>query len=128
MMSLGGYTFSVKTTEFQELERKHSWRWVTHDRLFDIAASHYQGPNAGEITLNGVIYVESSKDLVQLANMKAEGQKGTGLRLLSASNAQGTDWGLWCMLELTEKQTYFLPDGTPTKFTFSIRLKEYGSN
>lgn len=128
MMALGDYVFSVDTAEFQELARKHSWRWVTHERLLANGASHYQGPNTGEITINGTIYVETNEQLHQLSNMKAEGDKGLPLELSISSGRGGSSLGQWCMLELNETQTHFLPDGTPTKFTFTMRLQEYGSD
>ncbi len=125
MLSLGGYEFSVKTAEYQELQKKHSWRWTSRERKEGTQALHFEGPNAIEITLNGTIYVESKADVQQLAEMKAKGDSGVPLGLVSGSQAYGTSLGQWCMLELSETQTHFLPDGTPTKFTFSIRLQQY---
>lgn len=125
MLSLGGYKFSIKTSEYQELQQKHSWRWTSRNKKEGIEALHFEGPNATEVTLNGTIYVEQGSDLNQLANMKAEGDAGIPLTLVSGSQSQGKLLGKWVMLELSETQTYFLPDGTPTKFTFSMRLQQY---
>lgn len=128
MMALGDYQFSVDSSEYQELERKHSWRWLTYQRVNSKSALQFQGFNASEITLNGTIYAENKSDIQQLDKMKAEGDKGKPLRLISGSSALGRDWGLWCMTELNEKQTHLLPDGTPLKQNFVIRLKEYGAD
>lgn len=126
MLALGEYQFSVDSSRYQELEKRHSWRWLTYQRVNQKSASQYQGPGSSEMTLNGVIYADVAQDVQQLEKMKAEGDKGTPLRLVSGSSALGRDWGLWCMLELSEKQTHHLPDGTPLKQEFTIRLKEYG--
>lgn len=125
MLSLGGYNFSVDTSEYQELQQKHSWRWASRERKEGTEALHFEGPNASEVTLNGTIYVEQGSDLNQLADMKSQGDSGAPLPLISGSQSSGRLLGNWCMLELNETQTYFLPDGTPTKFTFSIRLQQY---
>jgi hypothetical protein len=128
MLALGEFKFSVDEVSYQELEKRHSWRWLTYQRVNQKSASQYQGPGSSEISLNGLIYAETAADVQQLAKIKAEGDKGTALRLISGSAAMGRDWGLWCMLELTEKGSLHLPDGTPLKIEFSIRLKEYGDD
>lgn len=128
MLALGEYQFSVDAAEYQELERKHSWRWLTYQRVNQKSASQFQGSNGSEISLNGVIYGETSSDIQQLDKMKVEGDKGQPLRLVSGSRALGRDWGLWCMMELQEKQNHLLPDGTPLKQSFTIRLIEYGAD
>ena len=128
MLALGEYQFSVDSAEYQELERNHSWRWVTFARVNQKSANQFQGSNTSEITLNGTIYGETSADVQQLDKMKAEGDKGEPLRLVSGSSALGRDWGLWCMMELQEKQKHLLPNGTPLKQEFTIRLIEYGAD
>ena len=128
MLAIGDFQFSVDAAQYQELEKKHSWRWVTYQRVNQKSASQYQGPDASEINLNGTIYIENSSDLEQIKNMKAEGDKGEALRLISGSSGLGRDWGRWCMLELIEKHLHHLTDGTPLKQEFSIRFKEYGAD
>ena len=128
MLALGEYQFSVNSAEYQELERKHAWRWVSHQRVNQKAAQQFQGPDSSEISLKGTIYVETSEDVKQLDKMKAEGDKGEALRLVSGSAALGRDWGLWCLMNLSEVHRHLLPDGTPLKITFSLRLIEYGAD
>ena len=128
MLALGGYQFSVDSAEYQELERKHSWRWNAYQRINQTTAHQYQGKNASEISLNGTIYIDEAKDAQQLDKMKSQGELGSPLRLISGSAALGRDWGNWCMVELVDKQLHLLPDGTPTKQEFTIRLKEYGAD
>ncbi len=128
MLAIGNYEFSVDAAEYQELEKKHSWRWLTHQRVNQKSASQFQGSNASEINLTGIIYIEKAEDAKQLPKMKSEGDKGEPLRLISGSSALGRDWGLWCMTELNEKHVHHLPDGTSMKQTFTIRLIEYGED
>jgi len=128
MLALGDYQFSVDAAQYQELERKHSWRWVTYHRVNQKSAAQFQGSDASEITLTGTIYGETSRDVQQIDQMKAEGDKGEPLRLVSGSSALGRDWGLWCMESLHEKQNHLIDDGTPLKQSFTIRLKEYAAD
>lgn len=128
MLAIGDYEFSVDSAQYQELERKHSWRWITHQRVNQKSASQFQGSNASEINLTGTIYIDKAADAQQLDKMKVEGDKGVALRLISGSSALGRDWGLWCMTNLDEKQLHLLSDGTPVKQTFNIRLMEYGAD
>lgn len=126
MLAIGDFQFEVSKTEYQELEKSHAWRWPSFTRINQKSASQYQGPEATELSLSGIKYISAAQDIADFKKLKAQGDKGKPLRLISGSESVGRDWGLWVMLTLTEKDKHILPDGTPTKIEFSLRLKEYG--
>ncbi len=126
MLAIGDFQFSMDSTHYQELEKRHAWRWPSFERINQKTASQFQGADASEISITGVKYIESKADIDQIKALKAQGDKGEPLRLVSGSKAVGRDWGLWDMLAMTEKDRHVMEDGTPLKIEFTVRLKEYG--
>ncbi len=127
-LALGEFRFATSSTEYETLEKSSRWRWAQINRLNRRPGLQFQGADTREITINAVVYADSASHVKRPANLEAEGDKGEPLRLISGSQALGRDWGLWVMVELTNKHEYTLPDGTPLKQTFTIRLREYGSD
>ena len=51
-----------------------------------------------------------------------------GTEPLDLVDGTGKVWGLFVLLEVTEKQTEFLANGQPRKIEFALKLLEYGED
>lgn len=125
MMKLGGYTFSLSTAAYQELKRTTLYRWSAQNRVGLRPALQYTGPGKEAIELTGDIYPLYKGGIGQLNDMRKEAAAGKPLILM---DGLGNIWGKWCIEEIRETQTIFLPGGIPKKQSFNLRLSHYGED
>jgi hypothetical protein len=125
MMKLGAYTFSMETAAYQELKRTTPFRWAAQNRVGLRPALQFVGPGQESIELSGTIYPLYKGGIGQLNQMRQQAGTGTPLILV---DGLGNIWGKWCIEEIQETQTVFLPGGIPQKQSFSLRLGNYGED
>ncbi len=123
MMGLGDYRFSLPTAAYQELKRTTPYRWAVQNRIGQRPALQYIGPGKETMDLSGDIYPLYKGGIGQLNKMRTEAGAGQPLILV---DGQGNIWGKWCIEEIQETQTTFLPGGIPKKQSFNLRLSHYG--
>lgn len=124
---LGPFRFSAKMIAPQTVEEKAGYRWAENARLGTSPAMHFEGINAEEMTLPGVIYPhyrEHGAGLTQLRLMKEAASVGTILPMITGGN--GYYHGFWVITDITTSKSYMMSDSTPLKVEFSITLKKYG--
>lgn len=123
MMILGVYRFCISNAAYQELTRNSEYKWVEQRRLNNETAIQFVGTGADTMSLQGTIYPQFKGGLRQITAMRAEAGLGIPLMLISGN---GSAFGRWCIMTISETQSYFLKDGTPRKITFQLSLKKYG--
>lgn len=123
MMALGSYRFAIDSSAYQTLTRNQSYRWVSQERLGARPARQFIGPGDDTIELSGVIYPSFAGGLGQLDRLREEANKGEALSLI---DGLGFTWGKWVILSIQEEATFFFPNGSPQKQTFTMSLNHYG--
>ncbi|MGR3199467.1 MAG: phage tail protein [Paracoccus sp. (in: a-proteobacteria)] len=123
MMALGAFRFGVNRASYQIFTRKAGWRWEQIDRAGRAPALQYLGPDADEITLEGVIYPHFRGGLRQVELMRAVA--GTGQPMILVDGL-GWVWERWAITGIEETRSVFMADGAPRKIEFSIDLRAYG--
>lgn len=122
-MILGDYRFSIDSAAYQTFAHSMECRWEELKRIGKESAMQFLGNSAETITMDGTIYPQYRGGIGQIDQMRAEAAQGIPLMLISGN---GTAFGRWCIVSVTEHQETFLKDGSPRKLTFSITLKKYG--
>lgn len=123
MMALGDFRFSLDTAAYQDLQRKHAWRWPEIERIGARPARQFIGPGPETIDMTGTIYPSFRGGLSQIDDMRVQADKGEPLTLVDGS---GKVWGQYAILSIGETQTTPFSDGTPRKVDFDISLGEVG--
>ena len=125
MMALGTFRFGVNRASYQTFTRDAAYRWAKADRLGRDPALQFLGPDAEEITLEGVIYPHFKGGLRQMDLMRAVAELGTPMMLV---DGLGFVWQRWAIVTVSETKSVFLADGAPRRIEFSIRLQAYGGD
>lgn len=125
MMALGLFRFGVNSAAYQTWTRSASYRWEKLDRAGRAPAMQFLGPDADEISLEGVIYPHFRGGLRQVELMRAAARLGQPLMLV---DGLGWVWERWVITSIIEKKSVFLADGAPRQVDFAMSLKAYGSD
>jgi phage protein U len=121
MMSLGMFAFSLPTLAFQELQRRQSWRHARSARVGARDAVQFVGPDSATISLNGSAPAELMEGRASLDRLREMANGGEAWPLVDGA---GTVYGAFVITAIDERQTHFLPDGTPRMIDFGIDLLE----
>jgi phage protein U len=125
MLALGAFRFGVSQSGYQSLSRTAAYRWEKLDRLGRAPALQYLGPDAQEITLEGVIYPHFKGGLRQIEFMRLLAVTGMPQMLV---DGLGFVWDRWCVTSIEERKSVFMADGAPRKIEFTIVLHAYGAD
>ncbi|MEL7401708.1 MAG: phage tail protein, partial [Pseudomonadota bacterium] len=80
MLKLGGITFSISTTAYQQLTKKYAYKWAKNARFGQHDALQFTGAENTTITLSGVVYCEHNDSGDQsFATMDETAKKGDPL-------------------------------------------------
>ncbi|ODS22893.1 hypothetical protein AB835_11620 [Candidatus Endobugula sertula] len=128
-MIIGDFPFSTSTAEYGEVRRVKEYRWLQRDRLNRKPALQFQGVGLKEVTLTGVIHIQSYKQLEHPQQMEAIADKGDPLNLLASNDTLKADYlGQWVIMRLEFVDSDLMADGTPETITFTMTIKEYGED
>ncbi|WP_238705027.1 phage tail protein [Parasedimentitalea marina] len=125
MMALGAFRFGMSNGGHQQLSRSAAFRWRKVNRIGRAPALQYGGPDAQEITLEGVIYPHFKGGLRQVDLMRL--QATTGLPFMMVDGL-GWVWQRWVIVRVEERKSYLMRDGAPRKIEFSLTLRSYGTD
>ncbi len=125
MMGLGLFRFGVNHAAYQTFSRTARYRWEKLDRVGRAPALQFLGPDAQEITLEGVIYPHFKGGLRQVELMRAVAGLGEPFMLV---DGLGWVWDRWVITEVSEKKSVFMADGAPRQIDFTLNLQAYGSD
>ncbi len=128
MLSVGPFDFGLTSAAYNALNRKHSWRWTKVERLGVKPASQFIGPDAGEMTVKGIIYAELlvGPQMVgtrQVERMRMVADQGEPLYVI---DGRGNVFGRWVITSVEEDQSIFVAHGAARKQEFTVSLQEYG--
>lgn len=126
LLKLGTFKFSIATAAFNELIKKHRWRWQGQARFGKGDLLQYTGHDSDTITLSGNIAtaregvgVGRVDELVALGNTEAP-------QLLVSGD--GDVLGYWVVLSVDETRRRFIAGGKPRQQDFSVELKYYAAD
>lgn len=124
MMSLGMFVFSLPTLAYQELQRKRGWRFAANQRVGAKDAIQFVGADLETISLSGAAPAELMQGRASLDTLVGMAKDGEAWPLVDGS---GVVFGNFVITGIDERQTHFLPDGTPRMIDFGIDLLEDAS-
>ncbi|GAB4270872.1 MAG: hypothetical protein Kow0013_23330 [Pararhodobacter sp.] len=116
MRALGAFRYGVFGSSYQEQTRKAAYRWEQQDRLGRNPAQQFLGPDAKDITLQGIICPHYRGGLRQVEVMRAIAHTGAPLMMV---DGLGWVWLRWVIVEVTET--------APTTATGSPARSSFGS-
>lgn len=125
MMALGVFRFGINGSSYQEFTRQAGYRWNKVDRLGRAPALQYAGPDAQEVTIEGVMYPHFKGGLRQVDVMRL--RAGTGAPMMMVDGL-GWVWQKWAITGVQERKTYFLRDGAPRRIDFTLNMQSYGAD
>lgn len=119
IMSLGMFVFSVPDFVYQEMQRRTDFRFARNARIGASDATQFIGPGDETISFGGAVYAEMGDIEGSLDDLRAIGNRGTGLPLVCAN---GRVYGTFVITALDERSRAFLPDGSPRSIDFTLDL------
>ena len=118
-MSLGMFVFELPSLTYQDLERRTDWRHSQNARVGQRAGNQFLGPGEDVVTLSGSIPLEFG-DRAALDTLREMADTGEAHALV---DGQGRVHGGHVILDLSERQSLPMLDGTPRKTEFTITLR-----
>ena len=131
MVGLGAVRFQVDALNFSQLERNFAYRWEPQNRLGRRPAMQFMGAGEETINLRGTIYPNHpafAGGLDELNNMRARSATGEFFNMGARIGTRGLALGRWCVRSIRDDQSYFHPNGRPSKVEFQIDLVAYGED
>ena len=125
MMALGAFRFGMAGGAYQTFSRTASYRWSKVNRIGRTPALQYAGPDAQEVTIEGVIYPHFKGGLHQVELMRLQAGLGKPMMMV---DGLGWVWSRWVITRVEERKSVFLRDGAPRKIEFTVTLQAYGQD
>jgi phage protein U len=122
LLLLGPFRFAIGSAAFDELSRSSRWDWKSVDRVGEMPALQFTGPQNDTMTLAGRLCPPFTGGIEQLARMRLMADFGRPLPLVDGT---GRVHGLWVIESLDETGTRHFRDGYPRMTTFNLTLKKY---
>lgn len=124
LLLLGPFRFAVGSTAYDQLTRSSAWDWKSVDRVGDMPALQFTGPQNDTITMDGRLTPPLTGGIEQLARMRLMADFGRPLPLIDGT---GRVHGMWVIEAIDDTGTNHFRDGYPKLTTFSITLKKYSN-
>jgi len=125
MMNLGGYSFEISTTPYQELMRQSGWNWPEPELIGSTPAMQFTGRTADKISLKGMMIPGFTGGRLTVEILRLLGDLGLPLPLVSGT---GFFLGLWVLESVEHTEDIHFSDGSPRRMTFSVGLKRYADS
>ena len=122
LMTLGLFTFELKSAPFETIARSTGQRWATKDRVAAPPAAQYVGPGADQLTIDGTLMPELTGGRASLDKLRDMAAQGKAWALIDGT---GKNQGRWYVEEVTERGSFHTLDGNPRKMEFTLTLKRY---
>jgi phage protein U len=125
LLGVGPYRFEIPALAYDKLDRAYEFRWVPQDRIGRRPAMQFLGPGDEIVELRGTIYPQDPRfgdGFRQLESMRKEAEKG---RPRGVASNLGRYYGRWCIVRISDVQSFFTKDGAPRKVEFNISLTAY---
>lgn len=125
MMNLGGYSFEIATTPYQELMRQSGWNWPEQELIGSTPAMQFTGRTADKINLKGMMVPGFTGGRLTIESLRLLGDLGQPLPLVSGT---GFFLGLWVLESVEHTEDIHFSDGSPRRMTFTVGLKRYADS
>jgi hypothetical protein len=119
------FVFGVADLPQTGLDRDFEFRWDGAKRLGRRVAHQYLGPGVERVTLKGTIYPPQFGSFEAFELMRTAAIAGKPLTFVTG---YGRYAGIWCIHDVKDTQTHYLPNGYPRKVEFTIDLVHYGQD
>lgn len=118
--SLGGFVFAPAIGSYEELERTWSFIWAKPDPIGSAPVKQWMGPGDQEIRITGGIWPELQPEGTwKIEELAATAGRGRPLPFLLGS---GRALGLWCVEEISKRDTLIENWGIPGAIEFDITM------
>ncbi len=125
---LGDVSFVTGVSDYQQIARTHTNRWVQQNRLGRTPAMQYVGADAETVSITGTVIPEYAGKHDLLKDLRALADTGTA-QPLYVHWRTGEYVGLWCITSVQETQSgQRFKDGLPATVSYSIALTAYGED
>lgn len=122
MMNLGGYSFEIASTPYQELMRQTGWKWPEQELIGTTPAMQFTGRQADKISLRGLLVPGFTGGRLAVESLRLLGDLGKPLPLVSGT---GFFLGLWVLESVEHSEDVHFSDGSPRRMSFTVNLKRY---
>lgn len=123
MLQIGPVAFEVAGPSYQGLKSKFKREWARQKRFGRRDALQNTGIGEDSVEVHGLIYTDYQDGFGALRTLKAI----SGVPQMVVSGA-GDVFGLWCIVEVGNEQTYPDEAGRPGKVSFTVKLDAYGED
>jgi len=132
--ALGNYRFAIDKNEFDNLQRRITYRWSKSNIIGSRPNYQLSGTDEESITINGAVFnfqqnqgtfdsPVTATGTDQISQLRAEAQRGTPLRMALDT---GDNMGYWVVKGIDEQQNNFV-GSAPLKQAYNIRLAYFGA-
>ncbi len=122
LLSLGLFTFALRTAPFETLKRSTSQRWSSNARVGRGPGQQWVGPGDDTITLDGSLMPELTGGPATLDKLRAMADSGTAWIMI---DGQGENLGKWYIDSVEETRSHLAGPGLPRRIEFSLKLVRY---
>ena len=122
MLNLGGYSFEIGTTPYQELVRQTGWNWPEQELIGATPAMQFTGRQSEKISLKGMLVPGFTGGRLAVEIVRLLGDLGRPLPLITG---QGFFLGLWVIESVEHGEDIHFSNGEPRRMSFTINLKKY---
>jgi phage protein U len=125
MLVLGMFVFERRTLPFQTLKRSSSYNYAKNSRVGIRDSYQFVGEGDESITVSGTLYPELTGGTLSCAMLRQMAGLGYPWPLLDGS---GIIYGLYVISSVEENGSEYLPDGTPKKIDFTLKLERFDAS
>ncbi|MEQ1670379.1 MAG: phage tail protein [Hyphomicrobium sp.] len=123
MLQIGGVAFTVRGPHYESLRHSAQFMWPAQPRVGRRDALQYTGEGEDVIEVAGTIYPDYFGGYGALAKLRAMAR-----RPQMVVSGTGDVFGLYCITEVGDEQTFNDHRGRPGKITFTLKLMRYGED
>ena len=122
-LSIGNFSFSIDTAQYQRLEQMHRYRWAKRDRLGAIPQREYQGKDAQTLTITGSLIGQPIQNLQALQAMAGDRNAKPQNVFMGGDDTGSTFLGTFVIDSISTTSRTFTGH-TPMRIDFTITLSE----
>ena len=119
LLALGLFCFDIPTLAHDELQRRCDYQHARSPRIGARDATQYVGPGEDKISVSGRAMAELSDGAASLDQLRDMAATGNAWALVDGA---GRVFGAYVIVNVDERQSVFLPDGTARQISFGIEL------
>jgi phage protein U len=123
MLQIGSVAFTTTGPHYDKLKHAMKADWARQKRFGRRDALQFTGLGEESVTVTGTIYTDYFNGFDALATLRSQMP-----RPQMVVSGAGDVFGLWCIIEVGNEQTYQDSSGAPRKITFDVKLEAFGED